>query len=125
LENHVKILGLLNILIGALGALVSLIFFGVFGGASVGSDALPLRGFLTVGVMAVLLVLAVPMIVIGTALLQFRHWARTAGTILAVLSLLHFPLGTLLGVYAFWVLLSAEADSLFNPRFGTLPIRRP
>ena len=125
METHVKILGLLNILAGAFGALVSLIFFGVFEGAAAGRDEFPLRGFLIVGLMAVMLVLAVPMIVIGAGLLRFRPWSRTPGTILAVFSLLHFPAGTLVGVYAFWVLLSPETDPLFNPRFNSLYLRRP
>jgi hypothetical protein len=124
LENHVKILGLLNILIGAFGALVSLIFFGVFGGASAGTDEFPLRGFVIVGLMLVMLALAVPMIAIGIGLLRFRPWARSAGTILAVFSLMHFPAGTIAGLYSFWVLLSPETDMLFNPRFNSLYLRK-
>ena len=125
MESHVKILGLVNILVGAFGALVSLIFFGVFGGASAGTDEFPLRGFVIVGLMAVMLVLAIPMIATGIGLLRFRPWARSAGTILAVFSLMHFPAGTIAGVYSFWVLLSPETDPLFNPRFSALHLRKP
>jgi peptidoglycan/LPS O-acetylase OafA/YrhL len=125
LESHVKILGLVNILVGAFGALVSLIFFGVFGGASAGTDEFPLRGFVIVGLMVVMLVLAIPMIATGIGLLRFRPWARSAGTILAVFSLMHFPAGTIAGLYSFWVLLSPETDPLFNPRFSTLHLRKP
>ena len=125
MENHVKILGLLNILTGAFGALVSLIFFSVFGGVSAGQDEFPLRGFVIVGLMAVMLVLTIPMILIGVGLLRVRRWARVSGTVLAVFSLLHFPAGTVVGVYAFWVLLSPETDPLFNPRFNSLYLRRP
>lgn len=76
-------------------------------------------------VMTVMGVLAVPMILVGLALLQFRPWARMAGVILAAFSFLHFPLGTMLAAYELTILLSADADHLFNPRFNSLYIRRP
>jgi len=38
-------------------------------------------------------------------------------TRIAIVELLNFPLGTVLGVYALWVLLSPETDPLFSPRF--------
>jgi hypothetical protein len=125
LESHVKALGLLNILLGAFGGLVAIVFFGVFGGVSVGSDSNPLYGFATVGLMVLMLVLAGPAIAIGIGLLHFRIWSRTAATVLAIVDLLNFPLGTVLGIYALWVLLSPETDPLFNPRFNSLYIRRP
>lgn len=112
-------------LLGAFGALIALIFFGVFGGASFGSSAIPLIGFATVGVMVVMLILAVPMIVIGAGLWRFRPWSRSAGTVLAIFSLLHFPAGTALGIYALAVLLSPETDPLFSPRFHSLYLRKP
>ena len=72
-----------------------------------------------------MLVLAVPMIIIGAGLWRFRPWARWSGTILSVFSLLHFPFGTITGVYALSVLLSPDTDPLFNPRFDSLYLRKP
>ena len=125
MDSHVRIIGLLYILIGGLGALSASIFFAVFGGPSLGAEYSPLLGLASIGVMVVMLVLAFPMMIIGAALLRFRPWARWAGTILSVFSLLHFPLGTATGVYALTVLLSPDADPFFNPRFNSLYIRKP
>ncbi|HME09870.1 MAG TPA: hypothetical protein VKG25_22615 [Bryobacteraceae bacterium] len=114
---------MLNILVGALGLLVAVTFFLLFNGASYFSAEL--QGFATAAVMAVMGVLALPMILVGIALLQFRPWARMAGVILAAFSFLHFPLGSMLAAYELSVLLSTDADRLFNPRFNSLYIRRP
>jgi len=59
-------------------------------------------------------VLALPGIVAGIGLLQFRPWARILTLILSGFDLLHVPFGTLLGVYGFWVLLSRETEQLFR-----------
>jgi len=116
---------LLNILIGVLGLLVAVTFFLLFNGASYFSDSNALEGFAMAAVMTAMGVLALPMILVGIALLQFRPWARMAGVILGAFSFLHFPLGTLLATYELSILLSADADHLFNPRFNALYIRRP
>ena len=123
MESHIRAIGLLNILVGALGLLVAVTFFLLFNGASYFSAEL--QGFATAAVMAVMGVLALPMILVGIALLQFRPWARMAGVILAAFSFLHFPLGSMLAAYELSVLLSTDADRLFNPRFNSLYIRRP
>ncbi len=41
-------------------------------------------------------------------LTQCRPWARIVAIILGVLALFHPPVGTALGVYTLWVLLSDE-----------------
>jgi len=125
LEPHVKAVGLLYLSIGPVGALIAIIFFAVLGGPSVGAEYSPLLGIATFSIMTAMLVLALPMMVIGIGLWKFRPWARWAGTILSVFSLLHFPLGTVTGVYALLVLLSPDTDPLFNPRFNSLHMRKP
>ncbi len=60
------------------------------------------------------LILAVPGFLAGYGLLQRREWGRILAIVLAFLSLLNFPLGTLLGVYAFWVLLQTSANEYFG-----------
>ena len=125
METHVKVIGLLYVLIGGFGAIAAALFFLVFGGPPVGSEYSPLLAIAILGVMIAMLALAIPMIVIGAGLWRFRPWARWAGTVLSVFSLLHFPLGTVTGVYALTVLLSPDTDPLFNPRFDSLYIRKP
>jgi len=122
LENQIKILGLIYVLIGGFGALAALILFGFFGGAVPGPESFPLFGFVANAIMLVMLILAVPMVVIGVGLLRFRAWARWGGTVLSVFSLLHFPLGTTAGIYALSLLTSQDIDPLFNPRFASVPV---
>jgi hypothetical protein len=52
----------------------------------------------------------------GVGLLQYRDWARTLAIIMAVLLLFHFPIGTAVAVYAFWVLFSKEGQEYYKVR---------
>jgi len=52
----------------------------------------------------------------GVGLLQYRDWARTLTIIMAVLLLFHFPIGTAVAIYAFWVLFSREGQDYFKAR---------
>jgi len=125
LEIRVKIVGILYVACGVLGAIAGLIFFEVLGAPPLGSEYSPLLAIAILSVMIAMATLALPMIVIGAGLLRFRPWSRWAGTILSVFSLLHFPLGTITGVYALSVLLSPDTDPLFSPRFNSLYLRKP
>jgi hypothetical protein len=49
-------------------------------------------------------------IIAGWGLLDRQSWARILAIILGFLSLLHFPLGTALGVYTLWVLLPGYSE---------------
>ncbi|PYT24171.1 MAG: hypothetical protein DMG57_29615 [Acidobacteria bacterium] len=61
-----------------------------------------------------LMTLSLPGIVVGVGLLRFRPWARILGIVLSVLDLNDVPLGTAVGIYGFWVLLSPETERLFR-----------
>ncbi len=52
----------------------------------------------------------------GVGLLQYRDWARTLAIIMAVFLLFHFPIGTAIAIYAFWVLFSREGQYYFRSR---------
>jgi len=49
-------------------------------------------------------------ILAGWGLLERQGWARILAIVLAFLSLIHFPLGTALGVYTLWVLLPGTSE---------------
>jgi hypothetical protein len=51
----------------------------------------------------------------GTAIRQRRPSGRMAALALAVPNIFILPFGTALGIYAFWVLLHAEARVQFGP----------
>ncbi|HEV2688516.1 MAG TPA: hypothetical protein VGV35_08170 [Bryobacteraceae bacterium] len=117
MESHVKILGLLYILAGGFGGLAGLVFFLLMAGPAEAAAYGPISGYMISGWMILMLIVAVPCIIVGIGLMSFQRWARTVGTVVAILELLNFPLGTALGVYALWILLSPETDPLFSPRF--------
>ena len=125
MEQHVKVLGVLCIVLGGLGIIAALITLVIFGGVAgiVGVAAheepdariaVPIVGAIGVGVFFFLLVVSLPGIIAGYGLLQFRPWARVLTMVLSVLNLMNFPLGTAVGVYGLWVMLSEDTEPLFR-----------
>jgi hypothetical protein len=123
METHIRVVAVLNIVLGVLGMLVALLVLMIFGGAATllrasgqsdGSVALPILGLVGSLLALFSLVLAVPELIIGYGLWRCRPWARIAGIVLSVLSLLWVPFGTIVGVYGLWVLFSKESERLFG-----------
>jgi hypothetical protein len=52
----------------------------------------------------------------GVGLLQYKSWARIFTIVVATLLLFHFPIGTAVAVYAFWVLFSQEGQQYYKSR---------
>ena len=122
METHVKVLGALQIILGAFGVMAALLLFFVFGGlaglvgatAEEGAEiAVPILALVGSFVVGFVLLLSVPGIIVGIGLLKFRPWARILGIILSILMLVHFPLGTVVSIYGLWVLLTGETEKLF------------
>jgi hypothetical protein len=121
MAQHVKILGILHIVLGALGVFGAMIVLLIFGGISAmvnmsdrASDVpAPVLGLIGGLVFIVILVVSLPALVIGIGLLQFKPWARIGGIILSGLDLLAFPFHTILGIYGLWVLLNGETERMF------------
>ena len=125
METHVKILGVLNIILGILGVLGALTILLVFGGiaGAVGMSAshdpdariaIPILGAIGGGLAILVLILSLPGIIAGFGLLKFREWARILTIILSALNLLNVPFGTALGIYGLWVTLSQEGIQVFT-----------
>jgi hypothetical protein len=118
LHQHVTILGWLYIIANAVilllgcGVLTLLIGIGVATGDPVAARILSIVG-VTVGVLMV--VLAIPGIVAGAGLLRRKSWGRILALIVGFLGLVNFPIGTAIGIYAFWVLLQEAATDYFMP----------
>ncbi|MBI3665163.1 MAG: hypothetical protein HY236_02890 [Acidobacteria bacterium] len=123
MASHVRILGALHIVFGALGIMAGvlvLLFFGglagVIGMTDTSGDArlaIPILGGIGGIIFIIALVLSLPSLIAGIGLLKFRSWARVLTIILSVLDLFHVPFGTALGFYGLWVLLSRETEQLF------------
>ena|ERR1700736_6347945 len=124
--NHVKVLGILHIVFGALGIMVALgllLFFGGLAGViGVAGDTARENRAAAAGVLSIIgaviffvvLLLSLPGLIAGIGLLQFRPWGRILGIVISALDLIHVPFGTALGVYGLWVLLSNETEALFR-----------
>ena len=124
MDTHVKVLGILHIALGFLGAVGALAVLVIFGGiagivgisASADPDArlaIPILGAVG-GVIAVfILLVSVPGIIAGFGLINYRPWARILTIILSAINLISIPIGTALGIYGLWVLLSSQTERLF------------
>lgn len=124
MRDHVRILGILNIVLSSLGLLAAVAVLVIFGGVAgflgiSGADrdqaaAVPILATIAVGIAIFLFALSLPGIIGGWGLLHFRPWARILMIVISVLNLLHVPFGTALGVYGLWVLLSDEGRRIFE-----------
>ena len=123
MDTHVKVLGSLQIALGALGLFAALILVFVFGGvtSAVGASgdpdaqiALPIIGITGMALITCLIAVSVPSVIIGIGLIRLRPWARVAGMVISILSLMMIPFGTIIGVYGLWVLFSKETERLFT-----------
>ena len=124
MADHVKILGILHVVYGILGTLAGILVMVIFGGlaglvsiAAHSGDALiavPILGGIGAFIFVLLLALSLPGIVAGFGLIEFRPWARMLTIVLSALELMSVPIGTALGIYGLWVLLSPGAEQLFR-----------
>jgi hypothetical protein len=126
--THVKVLGVLYILVSALTLCAALFLMLAVGAASgiVASTAdphdaavaLPIIGISGTALAVFLLLISAPGLITGIGLLKFRSWSRILGIVLSAVNLLNVPFGTVLGIYGLWVLLSKDTERLFAPGIG-------
>ena len=60
-----------------------------------------------------LVLFSIPGLIAGYGLIKKHSWARPFAIVMAALNLVTFPLGTIIGVYSFWVLFTDDARRLF------------
>ena len=119
MQQHVRVLGWLFIVYSAIIDVIALIVFAILGGAGALSgdrQAFMVTGAVGVGIAILLFLISIPGILAGIGLLKYQQWARILALVLAVLHLFSVPLGTALGIYAFWVLLNPQVIPLFEAR---------
>jgi len=120
--THVKVVAVICIVFGVLGLLLALFSSVILGllaglvgssgeeGAALGSTVLGLAGAV---LTTVLIVFSIPSVIAGWGLLMLKPWARILGIIVAAISLIRFPIGTIFGIYALWVLFQKDTEALF------------
>ncbi len=125
MERHVVILGWLHICCSLfLVVIAGLVFMllsgiGVFAGIAEGDwEALPILSIVALFVVALMSVLAAPGIIGGVGLLKRQRWARVLVIIIGIFDLLNPPIGTAIGIYTLWVLMSHETDYVFSPYYA-------
>src|SRR5947209_5165813 len=118
--THVKVLGALQVALGAIGLFAALVLVLVFGGAAGGVNAhgdpvLQAIGLAFIALVTFLVIISLPAIVIGIGLIRLRPWARIAGMVMCILSLMMIPLGPVVGIYGLWVLFNRDTERVFGP----------
>jgi hypothetical protein len=122
--QHVKIIGILHVVLGGMGVLAAVAFLALFNGIAsiVGTQAQPSDAAVAVPVLGgiggilfvVCLVFSLPSLVGGIALLNMASWSRVFMLVVSVLYLIHLPIGTALGIYGIWALTKPETRALFE-----------
>jgi hypothetical protein len=111
MKKHLNILGVCHILFGVLGAAVTLGFLNKFTGYWTMPEKVEFL-FSTSGWGSVLVFLfalaSLPAIVGGIGLLFGKPWARFVVLVLSFVNLMNIPLGSMLGIYAIWVVMNTE-----------------
>ncbi len=123
MDRHVKILAWLFIGSAVLTGILSTMV--LIAGRFLDALSLPSEFGLDAGalVTSIVSIIGMSMVIVsaltaaaGVGLLYYQTWGRVMAIVAASLMLLKFPLGTAIGVYAFWVLLSADGREHFRTR---------
>jgi hypothetical protein len=122
MRDHLKILGWLYVGIGGLVLLAAMVVGTILGMAAVAEAraALGIVGFVAAILIAAI---ALPSLICGWGLLNYKPWARVLGIVLSVVQLANFPVGTAIGGYGLWVLLNDESRRMLDagdPRYRQL-----
>jgi len=120
MDTHVRILGWLWIIIGALGILGSLCMgAAIVGGGLISEDetAILVTSIVAVVCGSLFFLENVLNIIAGFGLLKYKSWARILAIILGIINLFGFPIGTALGIYTLWAMFNQETKQLFERGF--------
>lgn len=114
-QSHVHLLGIFWMAFSAFDTVGAVVLYVLANSmfAEVGRSAF-LRPLLSV-IAILLLAKAALGFLAGWGLLQSEKWARVLALVMGFVSLFtNIPIGTALGVYTMWVLMSAESESEYN-----------
>ena len=124
MEQHMKVLSVLFIIMGILGMVIAVAYL-VLGAGTAATilaqeDSNEARigaawasGCISV-VAGLLGLMSIPSIIAGWGLSKHKSWARTLTIVLAILSLPQFPVGTAIGIYALVILFNEESKAILT-----------
>lgn len=116
MKSHVELLGWINIIAGAfmflIGALVVLAL--IFLAPMTDRQAAIVLPMVAIVVGSLLGLMAFGQVIAGLGLLRHKSWARLLALVVAIFELFSFPIGTIIAIYAFWVLTKPEVYELLG-----------
>jgi hypothetical protein len=125
MATHIKVIGWLFMVSGVLSGIFGAVVI-VFGRLipsfqlerfpefrEIPFDFSRLASVAVVGVGFFTIAIAIGTFMAGYGLLQYKPWARIVAIVVAILGLTSFPLGTALGIYALWALLSEPGRNFY------------
>jgi hypothetical protein len=123
--THLKVVAYLNIGFGILGVLIGLGFWGFF--AMLGTfiphlDPHAARQFpfalffpgLGLFLGGIFWFFSIPKLVGGIGLFDYRPWARVLIILVSIFELFNIPIGTAVGAYSLWALLSPAGECYYR-----------
>lgn len=115
MDKHIQTLGTANIIYGAVGLLISIVVLVVNGNFHNIQEAFneDIYGMMAVVLVLFHIVMAVPCVACGLFVKQYYDEARVGLIVVSTLNLLVPPIGTALGAYGLWVLMTPESEPLF------------
>jgi hypothetical protein len=138
--DHNKVISIMHLIYGGFFTLVAfmvLLFMGFVAGmissiAATDPNAPPAALFwmLAVFVFVIYLVMSLPSLIAGYAMMKKKSWARMAGIVASILAAMSFPFGTALCVYSLWYFFgdagkAYERDLAAPPWHGSLGQGQP
>jgi zinc-ribbon domain len=118
LERHLRPVGILWIVVGALWLIPSAVLMFISRAPRLmAHDEFFTRAFMPpvlFSLGSVFLLVAAGGILVGWGLMNHERWARITALVLAALALFHPPFFTALGIYTFWVLLPAASAAEYE-----------
>lgn len=72
--------------------------------------------FLAALISGLWVLVSIPGLIAGAGMLARQSWGRVLGIVVSVLTLLNFPIGTLIGGYALFLLFQDAASTYFGSR---------
>ena len=128
-QDHNKVIGIMHLIWGGFNALMMLIFVPIFiliGAAGAADPGAPsglaaIFGIFGAIMLILALVLGLPPILAGYAMLKRKSWAKVWGIIAACVESLSFPFGTALCVYTLWFLFGQEGQNFHRGGGASAP----
>ncbi|UCC52977.1 MAG: hypothetical protein JSV68_03235 [Anaerolineaceae bacterium] len=116
-QTHIDILGWLYLLSNAFLLVIGIIGLLLFAGIGIAfgePEAAGILGVIGVAGLVFFTILAVPGLLTGYGLLKRHSWARILALVVGFFSLANFPIGSIIGVYTYVVLLQAGITDHFD-----------